>query len=143
MAVYLSRAVAGSDEQVGPGPETPTFPDVPADHWAYRHIEYAVAGGIVQGYGDGSYQPDWPVSRGQMAVYIARARGWVAVGDNMTTAPDLFPDVLAGFWAGTAVQACVANGVVAGYAEGYYRPAWPVTRDQMAVYVSRAFARPK
>lgn len=60
----------------------------------------------------------------------------------MTTAPELFPDVPAGFWAGTAVQACVENGVVHGYDDGYYRPEVTVTRDQMAVYVQRAFQLP-
>jgi hypothetical protein len=29
--------------------------------------------------------------------------------------------------------------VVQGYEDGTYQPLWPVTRDQMAVYVARAF----
>ncbi|NIR01878.1 MAG: hypothetical protein GTN78_17070, partial [Gemmatimonadales bacterium] len=45
----------------------------------------------------------------------------------------LFPDVPAGFWAGVAVEACVDNGVVQGYGDGNYQPAWIVTRGQMAV----------
>jgi len=36
----------------------------------------------------------------------------------------------------------VENGVVSGYDDGYYRPEWVVTRDQMAVYVARAFGLP-
>ncbi|NIM50152.1 MAG: hypothetical protein GTO22_13030, partial [Gemmatimonadales bacterium] len=36
MAVYVARAVAGSDENVPDGPGEATFPDVDADHWAYR-----------------------------------------------------------------------------------------------------------
>jgi 5'-nucleotidase/UDP-sugar diphosphatase len=54
-------------------PDTPSFTDVAADHWAYRYIEYAAAHGIVQGYGDASYRPALPVTRDQMAMYIARA----------------------------------------------------------------------
>jgi hypothetical protein len=30
-------------------------------------------------------------------------------------------------------------GIVAGYSDGLYRPGATVTRDQMAVYVARAF----
>ncbi|UCC69749.1 MAG: S-layer homology domain-containing protein [Armatimonadota bacterium] len=37
------------------------------------------------------------------------------------------------------MEYCVGNGVVAGYEDGYYHPEFAVTRDQMAVYVARAF----
>ena len=53
--------------------------------------------------------------------------------------PALFIDVPAGFWAGTAIEACVDNAVVNGYPDGLYRPYADVTRDQMAVYIARAF----
>lgn len=55
------------------------------------------------------------------------------------SAPELFPDVPAGFWSGTAIEACVTNGVLQGYLDGCYHPEYIVTRDQMAVYVARAF----
>jgi len=74
-----------------------------------------------------------------MAVFIARSRGWIAIADDMDTAPELFPDVPAGFWAGLAIEACVDNEVVKGYRDGYYRPTWTVSRDQMAVFITRAF----
>jgi hypothetical protein len=37
------------------------------------------------------------------------------------------------------VEYCVEHGVVQGYEDGLYRPERVVTRDQMAVYVARAF----
>jgi hypothetical protein len=98
-----------------------------------------VGAGVVQGYDATHYRPDTIVTRDQMAVFVARAKQWVSVGEAMNTAPELFPDVAAGFWCGTAVQACVAHGVVNGYADGTYHPERQVTRDQMAVYVARAF----
>jgi hypothetical protein len=139
MAVFVSRGVAGGDSAVPTGPVEATFPDVPTDYWAYDCVEYAVAQEIVAGYGDGSYHPDWTVTRGQMAVFMARAKEWVGIADDMTTAPELFPDVPEGYWSGTAIEACVVNGVVGGYPDGFYRPAALVTRDQMAVYINRAF----
>jgi Tol biopolymer transport system component len=140
MAAYLARALAGGDGNVPPGPAAASFQDVAADHWAYRYVEYAVSQSVVQGYDPTHYQPDLPVDRGQMAVFVARAKGWVKLGEDMTVAPQLFPDVPAGFWAGAAIEACVDDGVVEGYDDGYYRPDAQVTRDQMAVYVARAFA---
>jgi hypothetical protein len=43
------------------------------------------------------------------------------------------------FWAYTHVEYCVEHSVVAGYDDGMYHPEWVVTRDQMAVYIARAF----
>jgi hypothetical protein len=143
MAAYISRAMAGGDANVpSPAPGTQTFADVDAEHWAYSYVEYASAQGVVTGYDDQLYHSADPVDRGQMAVFVARSRGWVALDDDMTTAPELFPDVPAGYWAGTAIEACVDQGVVQGYDDGYYRPDTTVTRDQMAVYVGRAFELP-
>ncbi len=139
MAVYISRAMAGGEDKIPEFTGTPTFDDVDADYWALKHVEYAVSVNVVRGYEDDLYHPTDIVDRGQMAVFIARSKGWVQLEDDMTTAPELFPDVPAGFWAGTAVQACVYNGVVYGYTDGYYRPAQTVSRDQMAIYVARAF----
>jgi hypothetical protein len=74
-----------------------------------------------------------------MAVFIARARRWVSIADDMTTAPDLFDDVLAGYWSGTAIKACLDHNVVKGYDPTHYQPDTVVSRDQMAVFIARAF----
>jgi len=118
--------------------ETHLFSDVPSDHWAFDEIGACVDAGVVSGYRDGLYRPGHAVSRAQMAVFIARARGWVGLEDDMTTAPELFPDVPAGAWAGTAIQACLDNGVATGYDDGTFRPDESVSRDQMAVFIARA-----
>jgi hypothetical protein len=75
MAVYISRAVAGGDAGVPDPGDSPTFPDVPADFWAYKYVEYCQGVGIVNGYPDGHYRPEYIVTRDQMAVYVARAFG--------------------------------------------------------------------
>ncbi|MDH4179613.1 MAG: S-layer homology domain-containing protein, partial [Armatimonadota bacterium] len=145
MAAFIARALAGGDDLVpDPDPGTQTFLDIDSEHWAYKYIEYCYAQGIVQGYVDSrtgavNYRPGFTVTRDVMAVFMARANGWVIIGEPMNTAGDLFPDVWAGYWAGTAIQACITNGVVKGYDDGYYRPTTAVTRDQMAVFIYRAF----
>jgi PKD repeat protein len=73
MAVFIARSVAGDDASVPDGPPTPTFPDVDTGFWSYRHVEYCKDQGIVGGYEDGMYHPEYPVTRDQMAVYVARA----------------------------------------------------------------------
>lgn len=142
MAVYISRSLAGGDANVPAGPAEASFGDMPTDHWAFKYIEYAVSHSVVEGYARRGYQPGVVVDRGQMPVFVSRAKGWVHIGDDMTTAPELFPDIPAGYWCGTAMEACVDNGVVQGYDDGLYHPEWVVRRDQMAVYVARAFGLP-
>jgi hypothetical protein len=155
MAVYIARALAGGNENVPTHTEPPTFPDVPEGFWALDHVEYAVDQNVVAGYDDGLYHPEYEVTRDQMAVYVARAlvapTGEAALGDYVPADPRNFPDVpdtgygedgTEPFWAYTHIEYCVENGVVQGYEDGYYHPEIAVTRDQMAVYVARAFDLP-
>ena len=143
MAVYIARGIAGGQENVPAGPEEPTFPDVGVDHWAYDGIEYAVAANVVTGYGDGSYQPSWTVTRAQMAAFVARAivdpTGDEGLADYTPPAESTFTDVPTTYWCFAHVEYLAENDVVSGYADGYYRPTADVTRDQMAIYISRAF----
>ena len=78
MAVYIARAMADPPGETGlrsyQPPVVPSFPDVAADSWAYRHIEYCNAREVVRGYPEGD-PPAEAVDREQMAVYVARAFG--------------------------------------------------------------------
>jgi Tol biopolymer transport system component len=143
MAVYIARSLAGGDDNVPMGPAEPSFPDVPTDQWAFDYIEYTVLQNVVQGYPDGEYKPALEVDRGQMAVYIARSiatptgEAGLASYDPPTVAT--FLDVAPDFWAYKHIEYCYEHGVVQGYGDGNYHPEWVVTRDQMAVYIARAF----
>jgi DNA-binding beta-propeller fold protein YncE len=143
MAVYVARALAGGDAYVDPPSGPPTFFDVSDDHWAYKYVEYAVANNIVAGYGDGSYRPDVPVDRAQMAVYIARSvvdpTGDEGLISYVPPPTPTFPDVPAYFWSFLHIEYCAGEGIVYGYLDGKYHPEYLVTRDQMAVYICRAF----
>jgi hypothetical protein len=134
MAVFIARAA----KLALLTPATATFGDVPTDYWAYSEIETLVDAGIVSGYGGGTYQPTWTVTRSQMAVFVINATGWDA--PDPTTDP--FLDVPVGYWADNEIASCVTNGVVSGYADGNYRPTWTLTRDMMAVFMYRAFIVP-
>ena len=146
MAVFIARALAGGDSQVADGPSTPHFPDVAADEWAYKYIEYAYANNIVAGYDDGTYQPGVAVDRAQMAAFIARAmvtpHGEAGLASYTPPATPDFPDVPADFWVFKHVEYLVQHKVVSGYADGSYHPEVVCTRDQMAAFVARAFQLP-
>ncbi len=155
LAVYISRALAGGDEYVPEFDETPSFPDVAEEHWALHYVEYGVEQNVVGGYEDGNYHPEHEVTRDQMAVYLARALVAPAGDEGLSNYtpgdPRNFLDVpdtgygddgTEPFWAYTHIEYCAEHGVVQGYEDGLYHPDEVVTRDQMAVYVARAFELP-
>jgi hypothetical protein len=62
--------------QVSPAPVVATFPnDVPTSHPYFRFIEALAAAGITSGCGPGSFCPNLPITRGEMAVFLAAALG--------------------------------------------------------------------
>ncbi len=61
--------------QVSPAPVSATFADVPVGSPLHRFIEALAASGITGGCGGGNYCPDAPLTRGQMAVFLAVALG--------------------------------------------------------------------
>lgn len=61
--------------QVSQAPVLATFNDVPTSDPAFQFIEALAASGITAGCGGGSYCPDSPLTRRQMAVFLSKALG--------------------------------------------------------------------
>ncbi len=61
--------------QVSPAPSVATFNDVPTNHPQFQFIEALEASAITVGCGGGNYCPNSPLTRGQMAVFLAKALG--------------------------------------------------------------------
>lgn len=57
----------------GQSPQTTSFRDVPASHWASEAVEAAVKKGIVNGYPDGAFHPNDTVASAQFNAMISRA----------------------------------------------------------------------
>ncbi len=60
---------------VSPGPATATFADVPTSSPYFKYVEALFASGLIAGCGGGNYCPTNPVTRGQLAVFLAGALG--------------------------------------------------------------------
>jgi hypothetical protein len=148
-AVAIARALAGGDALVPPAPPWPSYRDVPETHWAFRYIEYAKSLRVISGYADGTFRPEAPVDRAQMAVFLARAL--VAPdGDAglIGYAPPFIPtftDVAPEHWAYAAIEylADPARGIAQGNPDGSYHPEQPCTVAELAALVARAFPEPK
>ena len=71
----LESVRVGYKLQVSPAPGTATFGDVPTTHLFFQYVEALAAAGITSGCGGGNFCPDAAVTRGQMAVFLAKALG--------------------------------------------------------------------
>lgn len=71
--IHMARLVW--ERQLGPAPGSATFSDVPTGHAFFQHVEALADAGITAGCGGGNYCPNDPVTRGQMAVFLAKALG--------------------------------------------------------------------
>jgi hypothetical protein len=60
---------------ISPAPGSASFPDVGTGFWAFREIEALADSGITTGFPDGTFRPLEPVTRAQMATFLARALG--------------------------------------------------------------------
>ena len=49
-----------------------SYNDVPETHWAANHIGYMEQLGLISGYEDGSFRPNTPVSRAEVASVVCR-----------------------------------------------------------------------
>jgi hypothetical protein len=74
-ADQFTVAVIAYRLQVSAAPALATFDDVPTSHPFFQYVEALAASGVTGGCGGGNFCPDAPVTRGQMAVFLAKALG--------------------------------------------------------------------
>lgn len=60
---------------VSPAPADPSFTDVPTSDFGYQYIEALKASGITGGCTPTTFCPDAPLTRRQMAIFLAKALG--------------------------------------------------------------------
>jgi hypothetical protein len=74
-ALQLQKVQVSWVRDVAPAPASPSFSDVPPSHVFFQYIEALAGSGVTGGCGSGKYCPDAPLTRGQMATFLARALG--------------------------------------------------------------------
>ncbi len=110
---------------------TGRFTDVAPGDTHAGNIESLAALGLVAGFADGSYRPDVPVTRAQMATFLA---GALALGDGDTGG---FLDVSGTGVHDRAIAAIAAAGITTGCTSDRFCPGDPVQRGQLATFVAR------
>lgn len=118
------------------------FTDVPQGHPDLGYVELLWELGLAEGYPDGRFGPDEPLTRAELAVLLVRAAGLEQRAAVLRAARLSYRD--AGqipAWAVGAVAAAAEAGLIAGDDLGFFRPAATVTRAEGAVLVARILDR--
>jgi parallel beta-helix repeat protein len=115
-----------------PTPTTPTnqvtFNDVPSNYWAQTFIQELASRNIIKGFPDGSFRPNDPVTRAQFAALLSQAMNKSTIRSSAT-----FTDVVATYWAATAIQKAYTTGFMSGYSATTFRPNENISRVQILV----------
>lgn len=107
------------------------FNDVSSDKWYSRYVSSMASKGIINGVGNGLYQPDRKITRAEFAKLIA------CMIDLKTVYTKEFADIKPASWYYEAVSACADAGIVNGIGNGKFDPNGYITRQDMAVMIAR------
>lgn len=111
------------------------FKDVSYAHWANDAIKRAVQQGWINGFRDGRFKPDSPITRAEMAVLIGKAEG--IKPRLMGISP--FNDVNASNWAAPMLTSMKAAGYIKGTDMNLFNPDAQATRAEFTVLLHRVY----
>lgn len=109
------------------------FNDI-SSHWAKTHIESACRKGIVNGFENGDFLPDKNVTRAEFAKMMAQALKL----ETTQGTESIFGDVVADAWYNGCVSANANAGIILGDDKNNFNPQTDITRQDVAVMISRA-----
>ena len=110
-----------------------SFSDTEEESWYGDAVRWAAQYGYMEGYGDGRFAPDEPVTREQFVTVLWRYAG-IPVG---TGSLDFADGAAISGWAGAAVSWARGIGLVEGEPDGSFAPAGETTRAQAAAILTR------
>lgn len=125
-AVMISRLKGFDHTQ-----KTTPFSDVPKSHSASGSIAEVVEAGLMTGFPGGTFKPNSPINRGDMAIILQRVFG---LGMRMG---EEFTDVSQNMKAYGPIENLLAASITIGYPDGTFRPLANVTRGQFSAFLAR------
>ncbi|SES90068.1 S-layer homology domain-containing protein [Paenibacillus sp. NFR01] len=112
------------------------FTDAVSGQWYYPELQIAGAAGYIQGYADGSFGPNRPVSRQELAVMLGKllkveTKDYIAQFSDTVSSPD---------WSKPSIAMAAVNGLMGGYPDGTFKPAASLTRAEAVVILDRTLS---
>ena len=117
------------------------FTDVSGSDWYATAVNWAASEGIVGGFGDGSFQPNAPITREQMASILYRYAEYKGLDVSARTDLSHYSDADSiSSWANDVMSWAVAEGLLTGVTNDQLQPQGNATRAQVAAILQRFLA---
>ena len=130
MFVTVLSRLAGADKAAA---GKSGFADVPEGKWYSAAVAWASENGIINGTGNGEFNPDGNVTREQMAAIMYRYEQKYGKTLKKSENPNKFRDsAQLDDWAVAAMQWATGNSVIKGNADGTLSPKNDSTRAEVA-----------
>ncbi|WP_171056131.1 S-layer homology domain-containing protein [Paenibacillus sinopodophylli] len=104
-----------------------------AKHWAKDAVNDMGSRMVIDGTGNGLFNPDQDITRAEFAAILVRG-----LGLKLESSAAPFSDVKATDWYGSAVSTAYAYDLISGFEDGTFRPMDKITREQAMAILSKA-----
>ncbi len=118
------------------------FSDVAEGDWFAPYVRWASDNGIVNGYENGTFGPDKPITREQMAAILMRFCTAFDYVLPEVSEPMTFADAeKISAWAAESVSLAQRSGLINGRTGGVFDPLGTATRAEMCAVISRLYEK--
>lgn len=104
------------------------FSDVPDDYWAKPQIQSLLTINVVSGFPDGSFRPNEPITRAELAAQLQKVFEHKAKQTRVK-----YKDITQDYWAAQAINQVSESGFLRGYPGEVFQPEQKVPRVQVLV----------
>ncbi len=135
-AEFVTMLANSMDDITVAGAASAGFDDVAAAAWFADFVNWAVAKGIVSGYGDGKFGPNDLITREQMAVMADKFLQAMQADLNVVKDASQFTDQdKINSWAAASVSKMQQAGIINGRTDGSFAPQGTSTRAEAATVI--------
>ena len=134
MLVAVLHRLEGS-----PAASAGDFSDVAEGDWYAQAVNWAASVGVVNGFDDGTFQPNAAITREQMAAILRNYAAYKGLDVSASGSLSTFTDAASvSDWAQESVEWMVGSGLLGGYEDNTLRPQGTTTRAEVASVLQRA-----
>lgn len=134
MLVAVLHRLEGS-----PAASAGDFTDVADGDWYAQAVNWAASVGVVNGFDDGTFQPNTAITREQLAAILRNYAEYKGLDVSASGSLSTFTDAASvSDWAKESVEWAVGSGLLGGYEDSTLRPQGTTTRAEVASVLQRA-----
>lgn len=117
--------------------QSAAFTDTEPGDWYYSYVSFAHSKGFIDGYSDGSFHPNAPITRAEAIQILINTAGFLGAYAS-SEVNHMFNDVDGNDWFATAVAIGIDYELIKGYGDGSFRPHNDMTRAEASVLIEKA-----